>query len=187
MNDIVLEVIRSAILLIIVINLWIAGKRRADLSRKGWNVLIAGFALLVFGSLIDLTDNFESLNRFVVIGETSTQAFLEKLVGYLGGFLLIAVGLVIWIPTVTSVDTLQQVNEELTSQAKVLQRREVELAERAQEVARANVQLGRSNADLQQFAYAVSHDLQEPLRAVSGFCQLLQQRYHGKLESDAEE
>jgi light-regulated signal transduction histidine kinase (bacteriophytochrome) len=75
------------------------------------------------------------------------------------------------------VGQLQRAEAELTKLNEELEKR---VLERTQE-------LKRSNEDLEQFAYVASHDLQEPLRMIQNYLQLLRQRYQDRLDTNADE
>jgi light-regulated signal transduction histidine kinase (bacteriophytochrome) len=67
-----------------------------------------------------------------------------------------------------------------------IQKRDAELQNTHLELQQRIADLQRSNGDLEQFAYVASHDLQEPLRMITGYTQLLAKRYKNRLDQDAE-
>ncbi len=75
---------------------------------------------------------------------------------------------------------IEQMRQRIVRELRTVQAGRAELEAQASELA-------RSNAELEQFAYVASHDLQEPLRKVASFCQALERRYHGQLDERADQ
>lgn len=100
MLDIVLECIRVIVIAGILIAFYRGASSGEIREIDGWRCLFSGFSLVLFGAVLDVTDNFDWLNHYVVIGDTGVQAVLEKVVGYLVGFILIAIGIWRWLPKI---------------------------------------------------------------------------------------
>ena len=75
---------------------------------------------------------------------------------------------------------VESMRERIVRDLEAVRAAEEELQEKA-------VALERSNAELEQFAYVASHDLQEPLRKVTSFCQMIERRYSGQLDERGEQ
>ena len=100
-------------------------KRKEDgRLHKGWIFVPIGFGLIFFGSLMDITDNFPYLNKYVVIGNTRYEEFLEEVIGYFFGFVFVAIGFWKWIPSILT----------LRKEERVLKKEKEELQLRIQEL-----------------------------------------------------
>lgn len=122
MTDIIIESLRAVVVGVILIVL-IKGERSHQINKvQGWRILLSGFILIFLATLIDITDNFPALNQFVFVGDTPVQAFLEKVVGYLIGFMLISIGIWRWLPKIIEHQNMTDENlEKAIQEVKVLQ------------------------------------------------------------------
>ena len=112
MTDITLEIIRAGVVFIILITLLSSVNSKEIRSADGWRCLVIGFVLIFIGSVVDITDNFPTLGKYIIVGDTQVEAIIEKVIGYLFGFVLIAIGISRWLPKISEHQALIQKNLE---------------------------------------------------------------------------
>lgn len=101
-SSLVLEILIVVAMTFIVVRMWRTGRRENVSQERGWKWILGGFCLLFFGAVVDVSDHFpEQLSRFIILGHTPYQVIAEKFVGFLGGYLLLAVGFWRWLPHIT--------------------------------------------------------------------------------------
>ncbi|WP_085909877.1 PAS domain-containing protein [Kiloniella majae] len=98
MLDLTADIIRAAVLIVLVVVI-IWRRPTQDLTFQGWNYITAGFILFAFGSLLDVADNFSFLDKFQTSDAAPVLSVLEELVGYLGGTLLLFIGVIKAVPS----------------------------------------------------------------------------------------
>ncbi len=94
MFDIIIEIVRSLLTAFIVYYLYSKISRTGLYRYEGWRYIFAGFVVMLFAYLLDITDNIPGLEKYVIIGDTVPQAILEKLFGYLFSSILILIGFI---------------------------------------------------------------------------------------------
>jgi len=98
--DTLFESVHAFIIGAIFFYLLVQGNSLSLHQKSGWHFILGGFGLLFMGTVADITDNFPILNRFIIIGNTRYEAFIENMAGYTLGSLLLAIGFWKFLPAV---------------------------------------------------------------------------------------
>jgi signal transduction histidine kinase len=152
-----------------------AGQMRAALEGPEWDIVIADYSL----------PEFDASAALVILQQTGLDLPFIIVSGHIGEETAVA------LMRAGAHDYLMK--DHLARLAAVVERELGEARMRRErrrdgEQLKLNAEeLARSNAELEQFAYVASHDLQEPLRLVTGYLHLLAERYNGQLDKDAQE
>ena len=161
-NDLILECIRAFVLIALLVILFYKGKLTSLAGHPGWKQILIGFTLITFATILDITDEIPGLEKFVVIGDTVIEAFLEKLPGYLLGFVLVLIGFYKMIPSLLKA---QAAEKELAEHREHLEQL---VKNRTQELEGAQAELLQQErlATLGQLTATVSHELRNPLGTI---------------------
>ncbi|MCM2263972.1 MAG: PAS domain S-box protein [Desulfuromonadales bacterium] len=108
LNDLLLEVLRATFLAALLFYL-VVGARHSRFARlPGARFIVVGFSLLLLATLLDITDEIPGLERYVVIGATQTEAYIETIFGYLAAFATLFVGFIKIIPSIAKIEEVSQ-------------------------------------------------------------------------------
>lgn len=119
-------------------------RKRALPLWKGLDPNPDWFGLIFFGALLDITDNFPSLDKYIIIGKTKYADFLEEVVGYLFGFVFVAIGFWKWMPAIVAL------REEETTLKKSKEELQLKIEELTAELNVIRVQLEQNEVRLQE-------------------------------------
>ncbi|PLX90597.1 MAG: hypothetical protein C0619_09060 [Desulfuromonas sp.] len=111
-NDLLLECIRAGVLVALLVILFLRGRFTKLARQPGWKSILSGFCLVTLATLLDITDEIPGLDKYVIIGDTVYEAFLEKLPGYLLGFMLILIGFFKMIPSLQKAEENEEALQE---------------------------------------------------------------------------
>jgi len=100
MNEIAIDIVRTTVWGLVVLFLLFSPRHRELREIPGWLFFVWGFCLVFAGMVLDTSDNWPRLNRFVILGDTPYQFFAKNIFGYLLGNIFMAVGTLLWIPGV---------------------------------------------------------------------------------------
>ena len=134
-----------------------------------------------------------SLSAILLVPMVTTKAFTLAKINYTNGVLLLLVSVLVSAVAASrrkTERTLRRANETLDERVRQrtaeLERANAALQEREARLVRQAEELSNSNVHLEQFAYIASHDLQEPLRMIAVYTELIQRRSAGRLDAETE-
>jgi hypothetical protein len=117
MFDIATDIFRAVLTGVIFFYLRSMRGNESPRMRRAWIYFIIGFGLLFLGGLLNIVDNFPSLNRFLTLGRHHYAEFMEQFVGYFFGLLFVGIGFWQWIPAILALKmeeaSLRKSQEEL--------------------------------------------------------------------------
>jgi PAS domain S-box-containing protein len=107
LNDPLFESLRAAILAALIVYLVVFGRHSRFARHPGAWLIITGFVLVFIAAVFDVTDEIPGLERYVIIGATPFEVYLET-IGYLAGFLCLFGGFVNLVPAVARLEKVEQ-------------------------------------------------------------------------------